>query len=230
MMKAQVSLFIIVITFLLIPLAATSFGQNDNNITILSSSSFKDDLGYFHIVGEVKNASTDPINYVEIVSTLYDSAGKVVSTEFTYTNVDTLMPGRKSSFDVVLNDERQSEKVSNYKLSTSAESTELVPAYLKLSTGESSLDDIGYYHIVGEVTNSGKDRATYVQVSGAFYNEQNRVVAAGYTFTEPRDLEPGQTAPFEITISEDEGAGEIDYASLNVDSAQYSMITEKISP
>jgi hypothetical protein len=36
-----------------------------SGISILSSSSFTDDLGYYHVVGEVKNNSpTDSMNYV----------------------------------------------------------------------------------------------------------------------------------------------------------------------
>jgi hypothetical protein len=74
-------------------------------IDILSSSSFTDDLGYYHVVGEVKNNSpTDSMNYVKIVSTFYDNTRKVVGTDFTYTNVDVLRPTEKSSFEIILND------------------------------------------------------------------------------------------------------------------------------
>jgi hypothetical protein len=222
----KITLFSILVCLLIFRFTAIALGQNDNGIAILGSSSFKDDLGYFHVVGEVQNNSSDPMNYVEVTSTLYDSAGKVVGTEFTFTNVDVLMPRGKSSFDIVLNNAQQSEKVSNYKLSVSSERTEPLPPFLELSIGDNFIDDIGFYHIVGEVTNNGKDTATYVQVSGAFYNEDNTVVAAGFTFTEPSDIGPAQTAPFEIVVSEDEGAAEIDHASLSLDSAQYSMIRE----
>jgi hypothetical protein len=62
-------------------------------ISILSSSSFTDDLGHYHVVGEIKNNSpTDSMNYVKIVSTFYDSTRKVVGTDFTYTDVDVLRP------------------------------------------------------------------------------------------------------------------------------------------
>jgi len=32
------------------------------------------------------------MNYVKIVSTFYDNTGKVVGTDFTYSNVDVLSP------------------------------------------------------------------------------------------------------------------------------------------
>jgi hypothetical protein len=43
-----------------------------------------------------------------------------------------------------------------------------LPASLKLSIGDSHLDNIGGFHIVGEVTNQGSTKATFVKVSGAF--------------------------------------------------------------
>jgi hypothetical protein len=82
------------------------------------------------------------MNHVEVISTLYDSAGKVVGTEFTFTNVDVLMPGGKSSFDIVLTDAQQSEKISNYKLSVSGDKTEALSPFLKLTIGDSFIDDI----------------------------------------------------------------------------------------
>jgi hypothetical protein len=54
---------------------------------------------------------------------------------------------------------------------------------------------------VGEVTNQGNQKAMFVKVSGAFYNSSNTVVAADFTYADPKNLEPGQTAPFEITVN-----------------------------
>jgi hypothetical protein len=215
---------IFILLTIMIPTAVIA--QNtDNTISILSSSSFKDDLGYFHVVGEVKNNSNDPLNYVEIVSTFYNTEGKVVGTDFTFSEVDILRPQEKSAFDIILDNAAQSQKVSSYKLSVSGDKTEALPAFLKLNVGDSNIDDLGYYHIVGEVTNQGKEKSTYVKVSGAFYDDKGTVVAAAFTFTEPKDLEAGQTAPFEIIVDEPNAAvREIKSASLNVDSSQYSSI------
>ena len=112
-------------------------------------------------------------------------------------------------------------------LSTSGEKTQALPASLKLSVDNSQLHDIGAYHIVGEVTNQGSQKATFVKVSTAFYNSSNAVVAADFTYTDPKDLEPGQTAPFEIVIpSVPITSSEIISASLNVNSEQYSSIAQ----
>lgn len=75
------------------------------------------------------------------------------------------------------------------------------------------------------MTNQGSQKATFVKVSGAVYNSSKAVIAADFTYTDPKDLEPGQTAPFEITVIAPT-ANEITSASLNVDSEQYSSILQ----
>ena len=150
--------------------------------------------------------------------------GKVVGTDFTYTNVDVLRPAEKSSFEIILTDLRQSQKVSSYKLSVSGDKAQPLPASLKLSIGDSHLDGIGFYHVVGEVTNEGSGKATFVKVSGTFYNSSGSAVAADFTYTDPKDIEPGQTAPFEMVVTSAATADEIAYASVNVGSDQYSSV------
>ena len=91
--------------------------------------------------------------------------------------------------------------MSNYKLSVSGDKTQPLPASLKLNVGDSHMDEIGAYHLVGEITNQGNEKAIFVEESGEFYNSSNAVVAADFTFTDPQDLEKGQTTPFEIILS-----------------------------
>jgi hypothetical protein len=67
------------------------------------------------------------------------------------------------------------------------------------------------------------DKHLPTQVSATFYDEQNKVVATGFTFTDPEDLEPGQSAPFDMILSDDSSA-DIASGSLNVQSSVYAMI------
>ena len=98
-------------------------------------------------------------------------------------------------------------------------------AALKLYVGDSSLDDnTGTYNVVGKVTNQGSQKATIVKVSGAFYNSSDAIVAAAFAYTDPQDLEPGQTTPFNIMV-DSPNANEITSSSLNVGSKQYSFLT-----
>ena len=51
------------------------------------------------------------------------------------------------------------------------------------------------------------------------------VLAADFTYTDPDNLEAGQSAPFEIIVNAPT-ANDITSASLNVDSNQYSSIIQ----
>jgi hypothetical protein len=77
--------------------------------------------------------------------------------------------------------------------------------------------------VVGEVTNNGPAVSKFTQVSGTFYDSQGKTVATAFTYTDPMDLQPGQSAPFDMIISDDTSAQVIS-GSLNVQSSVYAMI------
>ena len=138
--------------------------------------------------------------------------------------MDILLPAQTSPFEILLTDEQQSQKIDNYKLSVSGdEAIESKPANLKLNVGDSFTDSINNYHVVGEVTNQGDQVTKFVKVAGAFYNDQNQLVSVGSSYTDPSDLSPGATAPFEILVTTP-NVDQIMSARLNAQSEDYSMI------
>ena len=64
------------------------------------------------------------------------------------------------------------------------------------------VDSIGTLHIVGEVINESYQAVSYVRITATFYDSNNSVIGTDYTFTSPSTLQPGQRAPFDLTISE----------------------------
>jgi hypothetical protein len=161
---------------------------------------------------------------VKIVSTLHDASDNILDTGFTYSEVEVLRPGEKSPFDVIFNNEQQVEKTQRYEISSiTGDITQEKPANLKLSVGDSCYDSIGTAHTVGEVTNNGPSVSHYTKVSGTFYDDQNKTVATGFTYTDPNDLEPGQSAPFDMILSDDSSANIVS-GSLNVQSSEYAMM------
>ena len=76
---------------------------------------------------------------------------------------------------------------------------------------------------LNSITNQGDQVTKFVKVAGAFYNDQNQLVAVGSSYTDPSDLSPGTTAPFEILVTTP-NIDQIMSARLNVQSEDYSMI------
>ena len=59
-----------------------------NPVTIVGQSAYTDDIGYFHIVGEVQNASNQTIKSVQLVVSIYDSTHTIIGTTSGYTDID----------------------------------------------------------------------------------------------------------------------------------------------
>jgi hypothetical protein len=202
----------------------SQFSSSNQDIQLIRSSSYKDSIGSLHVIGELQNNSTDPRDFVKIVSTLRDPSDNILDSSFTYSDVEVLRPGETSPFDVIFSNEQQVQRSQRYEISSiTGDISQAKPANLKLNVGDSYYDSIGSAHVVGEVTNNGPGVSHYTKVSGTFYDDQNKIVATGFTYTDPLDLGPGQSAPFDMIISDDSSAN-IASGSLNVQSEEYAML------
>ena len=118
--------------------------------------------------------------------------------------------------------------IQRYEISSiTSEISQEKPANLKLNVGDTFYDSISSAHVVGEVTNNGPGVSRFTQVSGTFYDNQGKTVATEFTFTDPQDLQPGQSAPFDMIIP-DETSADIVSGSLNVQSSEFAMILPSV--
>jgi hypothetical protein len=69
---------------------------------ILSDNNYFSSTGTLHIVGEIINESFEPVRFVKIIATFYESNNSVIGTDFTYTSPSTLQPGQKAPFDLLI--------------------------------------------------------------------------------------------------------------------------------
>jgi len=166
---------------------------------ILSSNFYTDSVGYQHIVGEVRYEGNLIANFVEVIATLY-KGGEVVNSGFTYTMLEKLKDGEKSPFDIIIMNPVETDE---YKLQVQYKTTSLEPFRgVKVLSHRGFYDEIGYYHITGEVENTGDCKASFVQIIATLYNSENKVIGASFTYTQIENLNSGQTSPFEITVLE----------------------------
>ena len=71
---------------------------------ILSQSSYINNIGSMHIVGEVLNQAPVTAKFVEIIATFYNANGKVIGTDFTYADPSDLAPGQRAPFDIIVSE------------------------------------------------------------------------------------------------------------------------------
>ena len=187
-------------------------------LEIVSHSSYVSSIGMYHVVGEVRNNSSNNLEVVKITATFYNSVDVVIASDFAYVDIDILVPNQRSPFEVMELDTEVSAQVDHYSLAVSDyDATEVEPYRdLTLLTHSSSVDGLGCYHVVGEIRNTGNQAVTYAQVVGTFYDSTAKVVADEIAFTSPSDLAAGQTALFELVVSSGAQSAKISIYELQV--------------
>jgi hypothetical protein len=72
---------------------------------------------------------------------------------------------------------------------------------LQILSHNSFTDSEGYVHVVGEIKNNSPSPETYVKIIGTFYDTNNQVVGAQFTYAIPPSVGAGDKAPFEIILT-----------------------------
>ena len=221
---------------LFLPVYAQTLPQQPagGGVSILSSSQTNTDFGSTYIVGEVRNDLSHLINYVQIVGTFYDSRGLLIDTDFTYADLDYLRPGEKSPFRLIISDESVVQRIDSYTLAVNWEPVFVDPSsvaaatVLRIEQGEQRIGEFGWYEIVGGVVNGGSEPTQYIKVVATFYDEAGKVIETDYTYTDPSDLAAGQSAPFELTVSDEAISDDIESVKLAAQSNDYFAIDPEL--
>ena len=104
-------------------------GPINEGLQILSNNSHIDTYGWLHVVGEIKNIATGPANFVEVIATFYDSTGKVVASDFTYSNPSDLNGSQTASFELILMAEERVPLIASYALTADSQQFSMVPEF-----------------------------------------------------------------------------------------------------
>ena len=235
---AIVTLFSITTLSLFVPLYAQTSPSPQQpesaGVSILSSSQIGTGFASTYIVGEVRNDLSDVVNFVQIVGRFYDSSGLLIDTDFTYTDLDYLRPGEKSPFRLIISDESVAQRINSYTLDVNWDPVFAIPSAIAEATvltivqGEQRTNDFGWYQIVGEVVNGGSEPTEFVKVVATFYDEAGQVINTDFTYTDPSDLTAGQSAPFEVTVTDEDISDDIESAKLTAQSTDYFAIDPEL--
>ena len=192
--RAEMAKFL-VITFNLPDLEPT---PEPGDVTILSNhTAHVDDIDYLNIVGEVNNNTDNNLRFVEINVNIYDAAGLLLDTDFTFTLLDNLPAGEKTCFHLSV---QEPEGWNYYEFEPVSYWTDgkSLPN-LSVTNLSSSYDSFfGWYEILGQVTNNLGLKVNWVSPVGTLYNASGQVIGCDFTYVNSNDLLPGQTSSFEM--------------------------------
>ncbi|MBA3750610.1 MAG: hypothetical protein H0X03_06935, partial [Nitrosopumilus sp.] len=208
-----------------LPVLGSAYAQNliPYTIQIISSSSYIDSLGNYHIIGEVNNTSTIPQNNVQITSILYDSFNNVIGNASTFSSLEVLRPGELSPFDIIIDNPEIVNILGYFDFITTSQPSQEKPAYLFLNISNTYTDNFGNPHIAGDVINHGEFLEPFVPIIGTFYNNFSQVIGTQVIFITLNNLTQSQLTPFDIGIFDNTTKFQSNFFSLKTESPQYSM-------
>jgi len=76
---------------------------------------------------------------------------------------------------------------------------------LTFTIGRFYTDEIGFCHVVGEVTNHGSRTARWVELVASFYDAEGNMIGTSFAYTDPEHIPPGSTAPYHIIWTDKAG-------------------------
>ena len=90
-------------------------GLASDIIQITSTSSFIDNSGNFHVIGEVNNTSPQPQTNIVVTTLLSDTNNNtIVGNNSAFSSIGTLRPGELSPFDIIIQRSSNSGKIQFY--------------------------------------------------------------------------------------------------------------------
>lgn len=68
-------------------------------LQLLNHTAYFDSYEAFHVVGEIVNQYPNERTFIKAFVTMYDTNGRVIGADYSYTNPYDLLPGQTASFD-----------------------------------------------------------------------------------------------------------------------------------
>ena len=206
----------------------SAFAQlNTNNIIqIISTSTYIDDFGNFHIIGEVNNTSSDPQTNIQITALLSDTNNNLLVGNYSgFSSISTLRQTELSPFDIVIQNPQQILGSFNFmEFTTTSQPAIEKPANLVLNGTSAFSDDIADPHIAGNILNQGPSPEQFINLVATFYDNSSLGVIGTQSFgLNVGNLPQNQMVPFDITITDNNTKYKAKFYSLNMDSTQSSM-------
>jgi hypothetical protein len=166
---------------------------------LMSSHEYEDDLGFITIVGEVRNDLQMNVGKVLVTATFYNASGEVIEEASNSTMIDILLPSQRSPFALIL---PKPLDLWEYSLRITARPTLEQPlADLEVVQSHAYEDEVGLYHVTGEVENTGQRATDRVQVIVTLYDKWGNIINAGFVFSVPRRVRPGEKAAFDCSFN-----------------------------
>jgi len=209
----------------LLPLAMIGIHSAGADVYVQNDQQYIGQDGTLHVVGEVQNDSNIPLNQIDIQISLYTDDNEIIEVKNTKTALNTIMPGMKSPFELVITDQRA--KIAKYhSLDLDYGIAEPKDQVIEITSSEFSRDKFDNFIITGTVSNKGQITANMIEVIATLYDRAGNVITISEVKTEQDFLRVGEETFFLISIQDKFQSTQIVDYSLVAQSDEYTAVPE----
>jgi hypothetical protein len=189
-------------------------------------SDFVDGIGYLHVVGEVRNTTSNYLRNVKITVNFFDSSNMLVDVDFTYTWLDNLPPGETTCFHDLL---QEPVGWAYYQFENPSYSTDGQPLpNLSVLNDSGGIDPtFGWYRVIGQIQNNEPNRVEYVSPVITLYNSDWIVLDCDFTYVNSTHLDPGQISSFEDNFVSRDDYSSVSSYRIQVDGDIVNLASER---
>lgn len=200
------------------------FSNAWGEISIQNDQLYVGNDGALHIVGEVYNHFSAPLNQIDVYVTLY-SGNEIIDKMTTSSLVNTIMPGMKGPFDLVILDQK-AQLIDEYSIEVDYRISEPKNQVMDITNSEIFRDRFDNLVITGTVANRGDITANSVSVVATLYDRDGDVVAVSKSLAKPDYLRSNDEIFFLVPITEKSQTDRVVDYSLVAESEEYAAVPE----
>ena len=195
------------------------------DVYIQNDQQYIGDDGSIHIVGEIVNNLDIPLNQIHVEIELFDENQNLIQTKETNSLVNTIMPGMKGPFDLILTN-TEARDTKSYSMKLNYQVSPPKSQVIDIIESELSRDNHNNLMITGTVANNGEITANMVSVIATLYDKQGNVAAVSRVNPEPDYLRAEDSAFFILSVPDKIQTEDIDNYTLIAESEEFAAVPE----
>ena len=194
-------------------------------VVIQNDQKYIDNDGLLHIVGEIENNTSAPLNQIKISALLIDGDGNEIKKIVGETVSNVVMPETKGAFDILIKNVK-GESINDYELNLDYTLAAPKNQVIEISSTELTKDIHNNTVITGILENKGDLTANMIRVVATLYDRDGNVVTVSETYTKPDFLRAGDNSNFIIPFHEkSQSIHAVEY-SITAESDEYVAVPE----
>tara|TARA_B100001540_G_scaffold317002_1_gene348547 strand:+ start:1959 stop:2738 length:780 start_codon:yes stop_codon:yes gene_type:complete len=194
-------------------------------VVIQNDQKYIDNDGLLHIVGEIENNTSAPLNQIKISALLIDGDGNEIKKIVGETVSNVVMPETKGAFDILIKNVR-GDSINDYELNLDYTLAAPKNQVIEISSTVLTKDIHNNTVITGILENKGELTANMIRVVATLYDRDGNVVTVSETYTKPDFLRAGDNSNFIIPFHEkSQSIHAVEY-SITAESDEYVAVPE----